>query len=136
MKNDILQKWFSGICSRRTMPFSHAVIVTGVRDEHRGPRWEFAKIEVSIQPANGFEVSYGRHAVKAEFLEAAVFGLMDILLTGYSIPVRDVKIELLKAEEHPVDSTEIAFREAGRDAGRKALEQIKGGLYAPPGVAQ
>ena len=60
-------------------------------------------------------------ARKERYLDWAVFGLMDVLLTREGAPLRDIRIILEEAEHHPVDSSPMVFRLAGRDAARKIL---------------
>ena len=54
-----LTKWFDEVQSRHSMSLSSSVTVSGVRDQHMGPRWERAKIEVRAEPAASFDVRFG-----------------------------------------------------------------------------
>jgi hypothetical protein len=102
--------------------------VTGVHQQHMGPRLEHAKIEVLAEPAASFEVRFGPDVDDSDasriFLEAAVFGLLDILLVSRTHPLRNVSITVTHCEIDPVDSSQMAFRQAGRDAGMKIINAI------------
>ena len=58
------------------------------------------------------------------FAEAAVLGVLDALITSAPYPVLKVRVVIEKIEVDPIDSSEQAFRLAGRDAALKALGVI------------
>lgn len=60
--------------------------------------------------------------VGGDFARAAVLGLLDVLLTADPFPLREVALRIVEIQVHPVDSTVVALRRAGRDAGRKLLQ--------------
>jgi hypothetical protein len=99
------------------------VIVTGERDHHLGPRWEFAKLTIVAEPAERFEiVNEVRMTPELEalrFPEWAIYGVLDVLMVAGSAPLTGVRLTLKDAGWNPVDSSAMAFRQAGRDAGRK-----------------
>jgi hypothetical protein len=59
-----------------------------------------------------------------DFLKAAVFGLLDVVLTAGYLPLRDFALRVVEVDSHPIDSSIMAFRKAGRDAGRKLLQEM------------
>lgn len=124
MKKDYLSEWFVDIQTRRSVLFSKAVTVVGILDEHRGPRWNFAKVKLCLKPADTITIVDCTSSSLQEFVDATFFGILDVLLTELSSPLRNLSIELLEIEDHPIDSNPIAFRLAGRDAARKALKEI------------
>jgi translation elongation factor EF-G len=65
------------------------------------------------------------------YLQEAIFGVIDVLMTAESAPLRNVRLKVVDAVVHPVDSSRMAFRRAGRDAGRKALEAVSRSASAP-----
>jgi translation elongation factor EF-G len=108
-----------------------AVTVEGVRDQHLGPRWEFAKVTMRVEPAEQFEARFAVGEKQAEleergFLNAAVYGFLDVSLVSASMPLRNVRLVIVNAEAHEVDSSQRAFRMAGRDAARRLLQQMDG----------
>jgi len=55
---------------------------------------------------------------------SVVFGLLDVLMFAEFGSLYKIRITLDDAAYHEVDSSESAFREAGRDAGRKVIETV------------
>lgn len=55
--------------------------------------------------------------------------LKEGILAGY--PIVDVKVSLVDGKTHPVDSKDIAFQVAGREAFKKAFEQAGPILLEP-----
>ena len=56
-------------------------------------------------------------------LRAAIFEVLDVVLTAEPYPLRDFSLRTVEIHSHPVDSCIVAFRPAGRDAGEKLLQQ-------------
>jgi hypothetical protein len=126
---DYLKYWADDLLKRSSLELRSSITVVGERNQHLGPRYEFAKIQVRIDPAPHFEVV---DAVCADdelhrlgYLDWAIFGLLDILMVSESAPIKKARITLESVEYHSVDSSRMAFRQAGRDAGRKIVEAIK-----------
>ena len=103
--------------------------MNGVQKKHLGPRLEYAAIELKVEPSDCFEVDFSDRLKNIndeskELLDAAVYGILDVILTHLIQPLRNIKINILSANIHPVDSNKMAFRKAGRNAGKKILESI------------
>jgi hypothetical protein len=84
-----------------------------------------------MEPSTHLEAHIG-DAVSQEgrdegYAEAAVMGIVDILMTAYPHPVKNVRISIEELEIHPVHSSRHAFRLAGRDAAARALKEAFGG---------
>ena len=126
-----ITKWCEELQSRTSLTLPSRMTVNGVRQQHTGPRLEYAKIEVLVEPAASFEVRFGPDVDDSDpsriFLEAAVFGLLDILLVSRPYPLRNVSVTLTHCEIDPVDSSQMAFRHAGRDAGMKIISTLSSG---------
>jgi hypothetical protein len=124
-----LTKWFDAIQSDPSMLLDRSISVTGLRDKHLGPRWEYANVDVLFEPAALFEVRFGPDISHDDsdraFLDAAIFGVLDILLVYGPDPLRNVRITLTRCEIDPVRSSQMAFRQAGRDAGRKVMAALQ-----------
>ncbi len=90
-------------------------------------------IYVTVDPADEFElidnVPCRDELIKlgVAWPNSAIFGILDILMFLEFRPLYKVRITLDNAAYHHVESTENAFREAGRDAGRKIADAIKAG---------
>lgn len=125
--NSVLDSWLSDVRARPAIRFPRAVVADGERAAHLGPRNEFAKVRVKFEPADAFECSMGGvpgDADSVAFAEAAVLGVLDALITSAPYPVLKVRVVIEKIEVDPIDSSEQAFRLAGRDAALKALGVI------------
>lgn len=126
---DYLKTWFEELQKRKSLSLRSKITITGERNQHLGPRFEFAKIQVTVEPWTSFDVvnavSGCEEFHKQNYFDSALFGLLDVLLTYESAPLKDVRITIEKAEIHPVDSSQMAFRQAGRDAGRKIIDSCK-----------
>jgi len=124
-----LEKWLHDLATRQSEAISKTVRVVGVRDKILGPRSDFARIEVICEPASKLEVVFDvPNATELEqegYLEWATLGLLDVLMTGNTYPLRNVRLTIKAAEVHPIHSNQMAFRHAGRDAGRQILEALK-----------
>jgi hypothetical protein len=129
---DYLHLWLQELLELSSLTLKSKITVVGERNEHLGPRWEFAKVQISIEPAPQFEVidaaATDIEARKAGYFDWAVFGLLDVLMVAESAPLKDIRVVVEKIEAHTVDSSRMAFRHAGRDAGRKIIESLRNGL--------
>jgi hypothetical protein len=113
------------LVERRSAKLSRAVRVEGIREAHLGPRCEYGRVVVEAEPATQFAISFPKEPLSANgevFARSAVLGLLDVLLTADPFPLHEVALRIVEIQVHPVDSTVVAFRRAGRDAGRKVLE--------------
>ena len=111
--------------------------VTTRHKKQTGGSGQFAQCTVIMEPnrGSGFEfvdkifggsISQGyRPAVKKGIEEAAERGV----LAGY--PMVDFKVTLIDGKEHSVDSSEMAFKMAGRKAFREAAAKCKATLLEP-----
>jgi hypothetical protein len=88
--------------------------------------------QCTIEPASQFEVIDAALANveprKAGYLDWAVFGLLDILMVAESAPLKNIRVIVEKIEPHAVDSSRMAYRQVGRDAGRKIIESLRKSL--------
>lgn len=129
---DYLNLWPQELLKLGSLTLKSKITVMGERDQHLGPRWEFAKVQISVEPASHFEVidatTGSEGARQAGYLDWTVFGLLDVLMLAESAPLKNVRVTLEQVEHHAVDSSQMAFRQAGRDAGRKIIESLRKGL--------
>lgn len=125
----ILEQWLADVANRQTAQLHQSGLVDGVRDKPLGPRSDYAKITVAFEPASQLEVdcsATNRSELEADgYLQGALFGLLDVLLTAGAYPLRNIRLTITAAEIHPIHSSQMAFRWAGRDAGNKLLEAIR-----------
>ncbi|RMD93264.1 MAG: elongation factor G, partial [Alphaproteobacteria bacterium] len=94
-----------------------------------GGAGQFADVVIKVRPlprGEGFvfteEVKGG--AVPRNYIPAVEQGARDALAAGpHGHPVVDVAVTLVDGKSHPVDSSDFAFRTAGRQAVKEALEE-------------
>lgn len=61
----------------------------------------------------------------AAFLDAAIFGFLDIVLVAQYYPWRNIRIVVLDLLVDPINSSCTGFCHAGRDAGGKFLAEVR-----------
>ncbi|RYD29538.1 MAG: hypothetical protein EOP86_21535 [Verrucomicrobiaceae bacterium] len=124
-----LDQWLHDVVGRQPAPMNATGVVEGIRDKPLGPRSDYARIIGDYEPASEFEAhctAANRPELEADkYLDGAVLGLLDVLLTAEADPLRNVRLTIIEAETHPIHSSQMAFRWAGRDAAAKLLEAIK-----------
>jgi hypothetical protein len=119
-----------GLLRRDSKRLTVPVNVIGER-EKLGSRSEFARVQVSIYPAEVFGVDdvvaerNELESLSVGWPEPVIFGLLDVLILADSGPFYKVRIVLEKVWYHEADSSRGAFREAGRDAGRRIIQTIE-----------
>jgi hypothetical protein len=123
-----IEKWLASFAASPAQDLPRAVSSEGTRDQHLGPRWERARVRVRIEPSTQLDVriadAISQEARVAGYPEAAVMGILDMLMTACPHPVKNVTISIDELEVDPVDSSPHAFRMAGRTAAMQALRQV------------
>jgi elongation factor G len=104
-----------------------------------GGSGQYAKVVISIEPTNDPNIPY-------EFVDEIFGGAIDQpfrpsvnkgcqmqmkegVLAGF--PISFVRVRLIDGKTHPVDSKDIAFQTAGREAFKQAFAQAKPALLEP-----
>ena len=102
-----------------------------------GPKGEFASVNFIVEPNEPgkgyeFESKIGDGAMK-EYIPGIEKGLEGVLSAGVvaGFPVLDVKVQLVDAKYHDVNSSVQAFEIASRAAFREALQKGKSVLLEP-----
>ncbi len=103
-----------------------------------GGRGQFGVVELEVEPqprGTGFqfENKIVGGAVPREYIPAVEQGVREALETGVlaNYPVMDVKVALVDGQDHPVDSSELAFKMAGSLGVQQALKRGKPILLEP-----
>jgi hypothetical protein len=132
---DYLSLWADGLPNQPSRVLSVPITVLGKRVRQFGPRAEFAKVQLTVHPSDSFEV-IDRVAERSDleklgvgWPDCAIFGLLDVLMFAEFGPLFNVRVVLEEVWYHEVDSSWLAFRHAGRDAGRKIIEAIGDDAY-------
>jgi len=114
--------------------------VLNVRGRHKkqsGGHGQFGDVVVEVKPGargSGYVFNQKIHGgvVPRQYFGAVEDGIRDGLMKGpLGFPVVDVEATLLDGSYHDVDSSEIAFRTAGRLAVHQALPECKPVLLEP-----
>jgi len=112
--------------------------VQGRHKKQTGGRGQFGDCWIHMDPlprGGGFEFANQvvGGAIPRNYIPAVEKGVVEGMergpLAGY--PVVDLKVTLYDGSTHPVDSSELAFKLAGRLAFRKAMTQAKPTLLEP-----
>jgi elongation factor G-like protein len=125
---DYLTLWAEGPSDEDARTLAAPVTVIG--EWNHGSKSEFAKIQLTVQPAKDFDVVDAvEHKNELEKLgvdwpDPVILGLLDTLMNADSGPLRNVRVTLERVWYHELDSTWNAFRNAGRNAGRKIIEAL------------
>jgi elongation factor G len=123
------------------VPYRETVTVTGTstyrHKKQTGGAGQFAEVSLRVEPnpGNGFEFKSAvvGGAISSSFFPSIEKGIRSVLeqgvIAGY--PIVDVMAVVFDGKEHPVDSKDIAFQTAGREAFREAFVEAKPILYEP-----
>ncbi|HEC23716.1 MAG TPA: elongation factor G [Chloroflexi bacterium] len=103
-----------------------------------GGAGQFAEVHLRVEPLErgaGFEYAsevFGG-AISSSFIPSIEKGIKSVLETGViaGYPVVDVKAVVYDGKEHPVDSKDIAFQIAGREAFKLAVKDAGPVLLEP-----
>ena len=101
-----------------------------------GGAGQYGRVDLKIEPTiEGFEFesSVFGGAISQQFVASTEKGIRAVLPTGViaGFPVERVKVNVFDGKEHPVDSKDIAFQIAGREAFREAFRKAKPVLLEP-----
>ena len=112
-----------------------------IRYRHKkqtGGAGQFAECAIRVEPTargTGYEFIdkiFGG-VISQPFRQSVDKGIQDKMAEGVltDYPVVDIKVELYDGKEHPVDSKDIAFQIAGREALKEAVQQATPVLLEP-----
>ena len=101
-----------------------------------GGAGQYGRVDLKIEPCGEdfeFESSVFGGAISQQFVSSAEKGIRAVLADGViaGYPVERVKVNVFDGKEHPVDSKDIAFQIAGREAFRDAFRKAKPVLLEP-----
>ena len=118
-------------------------VSAGAEDMYRhkkqsGGSGEFAEVHLRVLPQERgeglkFENKIFGGAISASYVQSVEKGIRALCEHGViaGCPVVDVCIEIFDGKEHPVDSKDIAFQKAGREAFKLAFAKAKPALLEP-----
>ena len=112
--------------------------VEGKHKKQSGGHGQFGVCVINVAPAErgaGFEFvnKVVGGAISRNYIPAVEKGVLEAMEAGgvYGHPVVDVRVELIDGKEHSVDSSEMAFKIAGRVAIREGLAKSSPVLLEP-----
>ena len=126
MKID-LTEWVQDLYGRRQSTIRRPPSVAGKQDRHLGPRWEYAEIELVVEPADVWEVQVAlpeadrTEMEKDDWLREAILGILDVLVSRPLHPLLRIRLKVTAAR-YSFESSRRAFRMAGRNAGEVLLD--------------
>jgi elongation factor G len=120
--------------------------ITGKGDGHyrhkkqSGGAGQFGEVYLRVEPAERnsdpslvFSWDIFGGAVPGQYEPAILKGIHDVMECGVvaGFPMQDIKVSVYDGKYHPVDSKEVAFRIAGKNAFIDALQKAKPSLLEP-----
>jgi elongation factor G len=126
---------------RRQVPYKETIrAATEIRGRHKkqsGGHGQFGDVVIAIEPLQrgaGFKFGDKIHGgtVPKQFIGSVEIGVSDYLSRGpLGFPVVDVGVTLLDGSYHAVDSSDMAFRQAGRLAMSEGMPKCQPVLLEP-----
>jgi len=112
--------------------------VEGKHKKQSGGHGQFGVCVINLEPlprGGGFEFvdKIVGGAISRGYIPAVQKGIEETMASGgvYGYPIVDIKVELIDGKEHSVDSSEMAFKIAGRLALREAMAKANPVLLEP-----
>lgn len=124
---EILNDWFQSLIARSYAEVKDTVQATGVCKKHTGGMVLYASVNLSVGPGKGIEYcDLLNEAVRTKMTSEGwyrqiLYGVLDVFLTHSATPISSFILTIEGVDYHEIDSNELAFRLAGRDAARKCL---------------
>ncbi|HEX4893774.1 MAG TPA: elongation factor G, partial [Hyphomicrobiaceae bacterium] len=129
------------ITRRRQVPYKETIKkpieIRGRHKKQSGGHGQFGDVVVAIRPlarGEGFKFDEKIHGgvVPRQFIPSVEIGVSDYLQRGpLGFPVVDVGVTLLDGSYHTVDSSDMAFRQAGRIAMQEGMPKCNPVLLEP-----
>jgi elongation factor G len=125
---------------RPTIPYKETVRKAAeARYRHKkqsGGRGQFGEVELRVEPfEDGYEFvnKIKGASIPGQYIPGAEKGIAEALEEGNlaKFPVTNVMVTLFDGSYHPVDSSELAFKMAGRNAFRNAFDNANPCLLEP-----
>ena len=126
---DLISEWFDNLKSESETVWKKSITVVGVCNTHTGPSFRYASITLVFSPSNQFmieeelSVDISKLIHDRDWYRSIIFGVFDVMLTIPMLPIRNFRITITNIDYSEIESTQIAFRLAARDAARKALRE-------------
>jgi elongation factor G len=105
-----------------------------------GGAGQFGEVYLRVEPAErdsdpplDFSWDIFGASIPGQYEPAVAKGINEVMQTGViaGFPLQDIKVSIYDGKHHPVDSKEVAFRTAGREAFRNGVQNAKPVLLEP-----
>lgn len=103
-----------------------------------GGSGEFAEVALRVEPLErgeqyAFENEVFGGAISESYVQSAEKGVKAVMVDGAiaGYPMVDIKVTVYDGKEHPVDSKDVAFQKAGREAFKAAVRGAKPVILEP-----
>ena len=125
---------------RPTIPYKETVRkMAEAKYRHKkqsGGRGQFGEVELRIEPFDGgyeFVDKIKGASIPGQYIPGVEKGVVEAMEEGNlaKFPVTNVSVSLFDGSYHPVDSSELAFKMAGRHAFRDAFDKANPCLLEP-----
>jgi len=121
--------WLDSIAKIRSSNLPVTVDVIGEFNAYLVYSNQHAVVKMQIEPAQNLEVVTNDTVIEkiqyAEYIDSAIFGLLDVLAFSGPLAYFNVRIVVKDADCDRINFSPMAFRFAGRDAGRKVLQHVR-----------
>jgi len=123
--------WYRFWVDETHLPFTLSAYAHGT-----GGAGQYGRVDLKVEPSGEafeFESSVFGGAISQQFVSSTEKGIRGVLSDGViaGYPVERIKVNVFDGKEHPVDSKDIAFQIAGREAFRAAFRKAKPVLLEP-----
>jgi elongation factor G len=123
------------------VPYREAVTKKGTatyrHKKQTGGAGQFGEVSMHVEPnpGKGYEFAWAvvGGAISSSFQPSIDKGVQSVMSNGViaGFPIDDVKVTVFDGKEHPVDSKDIAFQIAGREAFKEAFQAAGPVLLEP-----
>ncbi len=124
------------------VPYKETITATAVAEythkKQTGGRGQYARVAIRLEPlprGEGFQFvdQIVGGVIPKQFIPSVEKGVLEAMQEGVlaHYPVIDVKVTLFDGKDHPVDSSDIAFKIAAAHAFRKGVQEAKPVLLEP-----
>ena len=125
---EFFNKWFESLLGKTGRKLNRNISASGECRKHTGPSIWFAAVTIDFSPNDKFEVGdrlkpeIAKLTQDRGWYDYIVFGVLDVFLVSSTTPIRDFKLIIHEIDFNDIESNQIAFRLAARNAASKALD--------------
>jgi translation elongation factor EF-G len=125
MSNPLIAKWLDRKLSAGVARLPGICTVSHEFNRFLGPRSRFARVALSVEPADEFEYRSKVDWPFDNYDEWVIDGILDALIGAQHRPLIGATFTLIDVGYHPVDSSPIAFYLAAKSAVASLLATLE-----------